>query len=690
MELIYAWIKKFRNYEKTELNFSDRFKTNFYQENMKIEISHNEEYFSIYPEHITNINAIVGKNSVGKTNLLDAIGLRPSDRNKNKEEYEIRYKKSQRRFGHLIPDDIEAEIKKSKYFFIYYYGKDKTGQDLFCIEGNDIDSFKDIIKKESGLDYNYWRSKYWFAFICNYEEGKLTHKYDLNKKIGYHWTEGTRVYGDYLEEQDKHVIISFRDGFNQKYYDQSSMKTSDDYKISVPRRNAEFQSNLLYSKIEILFKELNKRNPQMFRDEKYLLKITYNSHYLSETFLKGEEYKELELTYSYEKFDGVEKKTFKIIESFVMFYFRALSYDYKIEKVKKRIIELKQLKPEDTSIDAIKDYYIKLVELITIKHFNGKDDKEYGEYIIFSFKEFIKELTENKSIEINDDDISIKISKETDLKAVKRFIEKTVDEKVSREIDGKNTAFGSFFGHSLENLSDGENAYLRMFASINEQISILNKEKESYILCFDEPEARFHPEQNRIFIDILITFLSEIREGKQKFQIIISTHSPFLLSDIQANNILFLTKDKTGKCSPQKVSLKTFGTNIHMLLKDGFFMTSTMGEFATNKIKETILKIENCDSTDVQNITEEQKREWLYIINSIGEPLVQNRILKMYMEKFSPNHSDIYQENKKLKEKIKAYEDQANVNDLIEVIKDKINKLQAHVSELEANKHDKN
>ncbi|MFK4392272.1 AAA15 family ATPase/GTPase [Peribacillus frigoritolerans] len=82
MELVYAWMEKFRNYKEVNLNFSDRFIIDYDNSNKTIKITPNAAYISIYPEYITNINAVVGRNGVGKTNLLDAIGLRTNDRKK--------------------------------------------------------------------------------------------------------------------------------------------------------------------------------------------------------------------------------------------------------------------------------------------------------------------------------------------------------------------------------------------------------------------------------------------------------------------------------------------------------------------------------------------------------------------------------------------------------------------------------
>ena len=58
------------------------------------------------------------------------------------------------------------------------------------------------------------------------------------------------------------------------------------------------------------------------------------------------------------------------------------------------------------------------------------------------------------------------------------------------------------------------------------------------IICFDEPEGTFHPEWARKYVYYLVKFLDLVNESKDlTFQIIIATHSPFIVSDIPEQNI---------------------------------------------------------------------------------------------------------------------------------------------------------
>jgi len=130
---------------------------------------------------------------------------------------------------------------------------------------------------------------------------------------------------------------------------------------------------------------------------------------------------------------------------------------------------------------------------------------------------------------------------------------------------------------NLEDLSFGEQQLLKILNIVY----YLANNNENIIFFFDEIDIGLHPEwQKKIFkyiIDILLQF------PKKKFHLILSSHSPFLLSDIPKENILFI------KGELELEHKQTFGANIHTLLSDSFFMKDGLiGEFAKGKINEII------------------------------------------------------------------------------------------------------
>ena len=145
-------------------------------------------------------------------------------------------------------------------------------------------------------------------------------------------------------------------------------------------------------------------------------------------------------------------------------------------------------------------------------------------------------------------------------------------------------------------------------------------------IILEEIELYFHPEYQRCFIKSLISLLesSNISENIRDVNILIVTHSPFILSDIPKNNVLFL---KDGK---QYIEMQenTFGANIHTMLQNAFFLNGvTIGDFARSKINLLFGKLHN------DEITDELYREILLV----SEPFIKSQLLKLYNERF-PHH----------------------------------------------------
>ena len=104
---------------------------------------------------------------------------------------------------------------------------------------------------------------------------------------------------------------------------------------------------------------------------------------------------------------------------------------------------------------------------------------------------------------------------------------------------------------------------------------------------------------------------------------IITTHSPFILSDLPKENIIFLEKGK--QVYPFDDGKQTFGANIHTLLSHGFFMKDgLMGEFAKSKIDDVIKYLNNDKKSTITTDKDAQN-----IINIIGEPIIKRELQRM-------------------------------------------------------------
>ena len=192
---------------------------------------------------------------------------------------------------------------------------------------------------------------------------------------------------------------------------------------------------------------------------------------------------------------------------------------------------------------------------------------------------------------------------------------------------------------NIDMLSSGEQHYIHTLHSIFYHIKNLNsvfssptdKIKYNYVnLVLDEIELFFHPEFQRKFISDLLEGISKLDIVNIKgINIIFSTHSTFILSDIPHLNIL---KMDEGSEKPYNSDEKTFGANIHDLLDNDFFLKEGfMGEFAKSKI---------LDLSEYLSHSEDHHPYWnnkksLEIIDLIGEPLLKNTLKDMHYKKFA-------------------------------------------------------
>lgn len=135
----------------------------------------------------------------------------------------------------------------------------------------------------------------------------------------------------------------------------------------------------------------------------------------------------------------------------------------------------------------------------------------------------------------------------------------------------------------------------------------LNNKRPKYYfinLVFDELEICFHPEYQRQFVSRLINMLNAIIFQKKVFffNVFLITHSPFILSDIPSQKILYLkdgSQDQTKMGSP-------FAGNIGEMFYDSFFLKSTIGAFAETKIKSIVKEMKekrmSADSPEVKSL----------------------------------------------------------------------------------------
>ena len=190
------------------------------------------------------------------------------------------------------------------------------------------------------------------------------------------------------------------------------------------------------------------------------------------------------------------------------------------------------------------------------------------------------------------------------------------------------------------NMSTGEVNILKVMSYV--KWLQLNSSQGTCQLVVDELESGMHLEWSRSLINFLVNYINEIdKMGGMKFQLIFTTHSPYMLSDIKPGNVIMLEKNQEMGYSEGKVLQNTFAKNIQEIMKENL-IDNIYGDFALAKI-DSMLGILNGE--EVQEGNEE---ELLKEIHLISEPILRNKLLEMYDKKYNTSEFSVEKQLLKL------------------------------------------
>lgn len=315
--------------------------------------------------------------------------------------------------------------------------------------------------------------------------------------------------------------------------------------------------------------------------------------------------------------------------------------------------------PKSTILKTIdKDYIYGYNEDLREKYsslLNKLEKKDFGNNIFYEF--IVSELDEEKLTFLKSIN-NIHIFKIELLDANKSFESLSYGERqllsqlhlILNHFDWKKV---NTFDHSTSNNQPEQKD------EVYENINI-----EKYFLFIDEFELGLHPNWQKKTLSYMIDFFKMF---DIKIDLFITSHSPFILSDLPKENVIFL---ENGKQVDPKI--ETFGANIHTLLSHGFFMKDgLMGEFAKGKINEAIKYLNQ------KTLTKEQIDYSENIISIVGEPILKRQLQRMLDSKRLTKINDI---DKKIKDMeyelsvLKKYQKKATNDELKDKAKRKYSK----------------
>lgn len=207
----------------------------------------------------------------------------------------------------------------------------------------------------------------------------------------------------------------------------------------------------------------------------------------------------------------------------------------------------------------------------------------------------------------------------------------------------------------LYSLSAGEKQFMQTLATIVYHLrNIISVEAieghakyRSVNLMLDEVETCFHPEFQQKFLKTLLDMLDNYGvKDHLAVNIIIATHSPFILSDIPDSNVLYL---EDGKVPQGRERMKnTFCGNVCDMLHQSFFLhEGFMGHFAKMMVTDLIHSLKHDVQEDYSPLRNWDIEEAKALIELIGEPLLKNSLMQMWTEKFGTGAEELIEWHKK-------------------------------------------
>ncbi len=176
-------------------------------------------------------------------------------------------------------------------------------------------------------------------------------------------------------------------------------------------------------------------------------------------------------------------------------------------------------------------------------------------------------------------------------------VESLMKDVLSNQMYLTSRFFDMYYGQDVNStscsLSAGEQAMLNLFSRIYDAIE-LNPSKFGNIhspslLLLDEAELGLHPEWQRTYIQTLIDFLHALNVvAGFNYQVIITSHSPMLLSDLPKQCCNFLKREENGITKNVRLEQgETYASNVFDLYRDSFFLDKGLiGSFAEKRLTQ--------------------------------------------------------------------------------------------------------
>lgn len=604
-ELIYLWINKDEKgcFHQEGFNFSPQYLVSYSPETKEIKIEKRNTINIFNNRNITNVTAIIGENGTGKTTLLEFLtGLSCTPLTKMKQDDYLQWNERRNEQHAFIAVYIESVESVKEEFRVINI----TSNNILL--NNPITSHSKVIEPYSGENF---RQE---DFI-----GHISHIYLSNSAYHSRGNQNLRNGGtvSFIMLTDETLTTISHDFYREKYgFPTTGLITDKPFSALEEILASQENSQSMQMLFDLLF-YINLGNSRKKFQGKHFDIISFTiKNILSKLPTPGtislnnyktKYFKEERLTKIYNNYQTVATKIGRdtLWDSIICNLFFELLFVF-----------------EDFSLHVMSEDCLTADTIFAqCEQFVGKlhasDEKAYYEDAIKEISIFRKALAHAKYT----DNL---FSQDVNAKEVFAQVHVSKFEPLIEHIKNGHSFLLKYLDIRNVGMSSGERAKLNFMSRMYlapKLYQFFSKSQfllhENILLLIDEIDLYLHPEWQR---QILNDLLNAIKEAfsENYVQVIITSHSPIILSDIPLNNSIFL-QHKNGKTIQVKRDIQTFGANIYSLYKDAFFIKDglAMGSLAREKINLWVKEIKagKIDEDDIHKI-----------LALIGEPVIRKRL----------------------------------------------------------------
>ncbi len=164
-------------------------------------------------------------------------------------------------------------------------------------------------------------------------------------------------------------------------------------------------------------------------------------------------------------------------------------------------------------------------------------------------------------------------------------------------------------------------------------ICLLLKDRRT-LLLLDEPETHFNPSWRARFVKVLNDSIESGNRGNNfnvhlLKDVLLTSHSPFIISDCLPDNVILFEKDEEGRTTAKKVSeldnsFNTYGTSVELILDKLFNYNQSIGDFSFSEIESISINEVN---------TPEEIAEAKVSLRKFGESIEKDMVLSQLNRK---------------------------------------------------------